>query len=200
MLWSCARRLLVGTAASAAAVALVTGAVYALDPIAPILGLGVLYLLAVVPVAAIWGLRFAIGVSVVGMLVFNWLFLPPTHTFHLAESEDWVALAVYLVVAVSVSALAARARAAQPKRSSSVARPPSPPTFPVSSSERRRVESQLPEIAVRTADLLGVSHCWIELGAPREPDPDETSRDLVAGGRHGRPDLLRRRTLSRTRR
>ena len=64
-------RLLAGTAASVAAVAVVTGAVYALDPIAPILGLGVLYLLAVVPVAAIWGLRFAIGVSVVGMLVIN---------------------------------------------------------------------------------------------------------------------------------
>src|SRR6187399_791865 len=34
-------RLLVGTGASAAAVALVTGVVYALDPIAPVLGLGV---------------------------------------------------------------------------------------------------------------------------------------------------------------
>jgi len=176
-------RLLTGTAASVAAVAVVTGVVYALDPIAPILGLGVLYLLAVVPVAAIWGLRFAIGVSVVGMLAFNWLFLPPTHTFHLAESEDWVALAVYLVVAVSVSALAARARsraaeAEQQRREAAFAADVSGLLLGASP-----VVSQLPEIAVRTADLLGVSHCWIELGAPREPDADETSRDLVAGGR-----------------
>jgi two-component system sensor histidine kinase KdpD len=46
------------------------------------------------------------------------------------------------------------------------------------------VEPLLPEIAVRTADLLGVSHCWIELGTFREPEPDEQAHDLVAGGRY----------------
>ena len=71
---------------------------------------GVLYLFAVLPVAAIWGLPFAIPVSIVSMLVFNWLFLPPTHTLRLADSENWVALAVYLVTAISVSALSDRAR------------------------------------------------------------------------------------------
>jgi two-component system sensor histidine kinase KdpD len=176
-------RLLVGTAASAAAVAVVTGLVYALDPIAPVLSLGVLYLLAVVPVAAVWGLRFGVGVSVVSMLVFNWLFLPPKHTLHLAESEDWVALTVYLVVAVSVSALAARARSRtaeseQQRREASFAADVSGLLLGASP-----IESELPEIAVRTADLLGVSHCWIELGTPREPDANETSRDLVAGER-----------------
>src|SRR6185436_9310414 len=49
-------------------------------------------------------------VSVVSMLTFNFFFLPPTHTFRLDDSENWVALAVYLVTAVSVSELAARAR------------------------------------------------------------------------------------------
>ena len=66
-----------------------------------------LYLFAVLPVAAIWGLPFAIPVSIVSMLAFNWFFLPPKHTFRLADSENWVALAVYLVTAISVSALAA---------------------------------------------------------------------------------------------
>jgi two-component system sensor histidine kinase KdpD len=128
-------------------------------------------------------LRFAVVVSVVSMLAFNWLFLPPTHTFHLAESEDWVALAVYLVVAVSVSALAARARgraaeAEQQRREAAFAADVSGLLLGASP-----VGSQLPEIAVRTADLLGVSHCWIELGPPRKPDADETFRDLAAGGR-----------------
>ncbi len=77
---------------------------------APVLSLGVLYLFAVLPVAAIWGLPFAIPVSIVSMLAFNWLFLPPTHTLRLADSENWVALAVYLVTAISVSGLSARAR------------------------------------------------------------------------------------------
>jgi hypothetical protein len=63
-------------------------------------------------VAAIWGLPFAIPVSIVSMLAFNWLFLPQTHTLRLADSENWVALAVYLVTAISVSELSARARPA----------------------------------------------------------------------------------------
>jgi two-component system sensor histidine kinase KdpD len=104
------RRPLVAASLSLAAVALVSVAVWALEPIAPVLSLGVLYLFAVLPVAAIWGLPFAIPVSIVSMLVFNWLFLPPTHTFRRAVSENWVALAVYLVTAISVSALSDRAR------------------------------------------------------------------------------------------
>ena len=96
---------------SLAAVGFVTLGVFALKPVAPVLSLGVLYLFAVLPVAALWGLRLAIPVSVVSMLAFNWFFLPPTHTFQLQDSENWVALAVYLVTAVSVSALATRRRA-----------------------------------------------------------------------------------------
>jgi K+-sensing histidine kinase KdpD len=96
--------------ASLAAVALVSAGVFALKPAAPVVSLGVLYLFAVLPVAALWGLRYAIAVSIVSMLTFNWFFLPPTHTFQLRDSENWVALAVYLVTAVSVSTLATRRR------------------------------------------------------------------------------------------
>jgi K+-sensing histidine kinase KdpD len=92
---------------SLAAVALVTGAIFALKPFAPVLSLGVLYLFAVLPVAALFGLRYAVGVSIVSMLVFNFFFLPPTHTLQLRDSENWVALAVYLVTALAVSQLAA---------------------------------------------------------------------------------------------
>jgi two-component system sensor histidine kinase KdpD len=91
-------------------VALVSLGVFALKPVAPVLSLGVLYLFAVLPVAALWGLRYAVPVSVISMLAFNWFFLPPTHTFQLRDSENWVALAVYLGTAVSVSALATRQR------------------------------------------------------------------------------------------
>ena len=95
---------------SLGAVALVSLAVFALKPVAPVVSLGVLYLFAVLPVAALWGLRYAVPVSIVSMLAFNWFFLPPTHTLQLHDSENWVALAVYLVTAVSVSWLAARRR------------------------------------------------------------------------------------------
>ena len=176
-------RLLLGTAASAGAVALVSVAVYALRPAAPVLSLGVLYLFAVLPIAVFFGLRFAVLVSVVSMLTFNWLFLPPRHTFHLAESEDWVALAVYLVTAVSVSVLADRARrraaeAEQQRREAAYAAEVAALLL-----GRPSAEGQLPAIAVLTADLLGVTHCWIELGPPRSPDPDEHARVLEAGDR-----------------
>jgi two-component system sensor histidine kinase KdpD len=177
-------RVLVAAATSIGAVAVVTGAVYALEPAAPVLSLGVLYLFAVLPVAALWGLPFALAVSIVSMLAFNWLFLPPRHTFHLSESENWVALAVYLVTAVSVSGLAARARG----RAAEAERQRREAAFAAGVStlllEQPAVAPQLGEIAIRTADLLGVSHCWIELDSSREPDPDEVAHDLHAGGRY----------------
>jgi K+-sensing histidine kinase KdpD len=95
---------------SIAVVALVTGLVYALRPIAPVVSLGVLYVLAVVAVAIVCGLSYAIPVSVGSMLVFNFLFLAPVHTLALRESENWVALAVYLTVGVVVGELATRSR------------------------------------------------------------------------------------------
>ena len=95
---------------SVGVVAVVTGAVFALRPIAPVVSLGVLYVLAVVAVAVVCGLVYAIPVSVGSMLTFNFLFLPPVHTFALRESENWVALAVYLIVGVVVGELATRSR------------------------------------------------------------------------------------------
>ena len=95
---------------SVAVVSLVTGLVYALRPIAPVVSLGVLYVLAVVAVAIVCGLSYAIPVSVGSMLVFNFLFLAPVHTLALRESENWVALAVYLTVGVVVGELATRSR------------------------------------------------------------------------------------------
>jgi two-component system, OmpR family, sensor histidine kinase KdpD len=177
-------RLLVGMAASAGAVAVVSLAVYALRPVAPVVSLGVLYLFAVLPIAVFFGLRFAVLVSVVSMLAFNWLFLPPRHTFHLAESEDWVALAVYLVTAVSVSVLADRARrraaeAEQQRREAAFAAEVSALLL-----GQGPVEERLPAIAVLTADLLGVTHCWIELGAHRPPESDEQVRALQTPDRH----------------
>jgi two-component system sensor histidine kinase KdpD len=102
--------LLVGTLASAGLVALVTAVIALVRPYVPVLSLGVLYVFAVLPVAVVWGLVLAIPVSIASMLAFNWFYLPPTHTFALSDGANWFALAVYLVTAIVVSDLAARAR------------------------------------------------------------------------------------------
>ena len=103
-------RPVTGILLSTLAVVVVTGAIYGLRTFAPVLSLGVLYVFAVLPVAVGWGLAYAIPVSLASMLAFNFFFLPPLHTFALAEGENWFALAVYLVTGVVVSELAARAR------------------------------------------------------------------------------------------
>jgi K+-sensing histidine kinase KdpD len=103
-------RIWSGVLVSALAVAAVTGLISGLKTFTPVLSLGVLYIFAVLPVAIGWGLAFAVPVSIASMLAFNFFFLPPVHTFELQESENWFALAVYLVTAVVVSELAARAR------------------------------------------------------------------------------------------
>jgi K+-sensing histidine kinase KdpD len=103
-------RHVAGIVLSLVAVALVTGAVFLLRPVAPVVSLGVLYVVAVVAVAVLYGLAYAIPVSVASMLVFNFLFLPPVHTLALHDSANWVALAVYIAVAVVVSELATRSR------------------------------------------------------------------------------------------
>jgi K+-sensing histidine kinase KdpD len=157
------RRQLTAALISVGAVAAVSVAIWALEAHAPVVSLGVLYLFAVLPVAAIWGLPFAIPVSILSMVVFNWLFLPPTHTLRLADSENWVALAVYLVTAISVSALSDRARrrteeAEQRRRDAERA------MHEARASEERRLreaveaEALRRSDAVKTAVLRSVSH------------------------------------------
>ena len=105
-----APQFLVRAVVSAVAVALVTGVIFGLKAVAPVLSLGILYLFAVLPVAVFFGLGYALAVSIASMLAFNFFFLPPLHTLALTDSENWVALAVFVVTAVVVSELATRAR------------------------------------------------------------------------------------------
>ena len=60
------------------------------------ISLGALYIVAVLAAAVLWGLLFAVAVSIVSLLVFNWFFLPPVHTFALEDPANWAALLVYL--------------------------------------------------------------------------------------------------------
>src|SRR5438445_3092333 len=99
----------------AAALGAATLLVYLLKPVAPVLSLGVVYTLAVLATAVLWGLAPAVVVSVASMLAFNYLFLPPVHTLTLADGRNWAALGVYVATGVVASELAtlARRRAAE---------------------------------------------------------------------------------------
>jgi two-component system sensor histidine kinase KdpD len=149
-----------GALVSVAAVALVTGAIELLKSHIPVLSLGVLYLFAVLPVAVVWGLAYAVPVSIASMLAFNWFFLPPLYTFTLADSRNWLALAVFLVTSVVVSELATRSRR-QARESALLAR------IATSLLEHGSVSVELERIAAEAAQALQVEGARIELG-PRQ--------------------------------
>ena len=65
------------------------------------------FLLAILGVATAWGLFEAMVSSIIGMLCFNFFFLPPVGTFTIADPQNWVALFAFLVTAVVASQLSA---------------------------------------------------------------------------------------------
>jgi len=68
------------------------------------------FLLEVLVVSALWGLRCAVFTAVVSTLAFNYYFLPPVGTFTIADPQNWAALLAFLVTAVIASQLSERAR------------------------------------------------------------------------------------------
>lgn len=107
-----------GLAAMALAVAATTAAIYGLRELVPVVSTGVLYLLAVLLVSTYWGLWLGVVTALLSAAAFNFFHIPPTGRFTIANSENWVALTVYLVTALVVSTLAgaARARAEEAER------------------------------------------------------------------------------------
>jgi two-component system, OmpR family, sensor histidine kinase KdpD len=169
------RRREVGVIASVVAVAAVTGAIELLKLAVPVLSLGALYIFAVLPVAVVWGTGFGVGVAIASMLAFNWFFLPPVHTFTLADSRNWLALLVFVVTAVVASELAARSRrrATESELLAGIA---------TSLLAHGEVRGELERIASEVARVLAVDRARIELGATGSSDP--AAYPLVAGTRH----------------
>ncbi|BCJ51409.1 hypothetical protein Asp14428_28840 [Actinoplanes sp. NBRC 14428] len=62
-----------------------------------------LFLAAVVGVALVGGLWPALLAAIAGSLMLNWFFTPPTGRFTIAQGENLLALAVFVIVAVAVS-------------------------------------------------------------------------------------------------
>jgi two-component system, OmpR family, sensor histidine kinase KdpD len=169
--------LLAGIPAAAGAVVLVSAAVALLEPHVPVLSLGVLYVFAVLPVALLWGTGLAVAVSVASMLAFNWFFLPPRHTFHLRDSGNWLALAVYLVTALVVGALAARARR---RRDDAEQRRAEAHVLAEAAADLlrgRELDAELAHLAELVGGVLGAGGARLELGE-RSAGPGEQALPL----------------------
>ena len=67
-------------------------------------------LLVVLFVATWWGARPAVAASLLGVLCFNFFFLPPFGTLTVAAPDNWIALTAFLVTAITVGQLSAHAK------------------------------------------------------------------------------------------
>src|ERR1700681_3049232 len=61
------------------------------------------YLVAILFIAAKWGLVESIVGSIVAVLCLNFYFLPPIGTFTIAEPQNWVALFAFLATSITGS-------------------------------------------------------------------------------------------------
>ncbi|MEZ5063007.1 MAG: DUF4118 domain-containing protein [Solirubrobacterales bacterium] len=156
-------RTAAGVVAAIAAVALTTALIYPLREVVPAVSTGVTYLIAVLVISTVWGLRLGLLTALLSALCFNWFHIPPTGRLTIAEGENWVALAVFLVAAVIASSVAelARARAEDADRRRREA---------ALSAEMARLllagetpDRALPEVAGRLAAALGLDWAEVEL-------------------------------------
>ena len=67
-------------------------------------------LLVVLIVATVFGSRPALLASIIGVLSFNFFFLPPLYTFTISEPQNWIAFGAFLVTAIIAGQLSSYAR------------------------------------------------------------------------------------------
>src|SRR3954453_12722652 len=162
--------LLAGGIVAGLSVAAITSLIFPLRQVSPASSNGVLYLLAVLLVSTVWGLRLGIATSIASAAAFNFFHLPPTGRFTIADGHNWVALATFLTAAIVASAVAELARVR------------------ASEAEQRRREADLSADLARTllaggarerpprgagrrlADALGLDWARIELGTTSSDD------------------------------
>ena len=91
-------------------VAAALGVAELLSKLTPLPNLSMVFLMAVLFTAVNFGTWPAIYASLLSFLIYNFFFIEPVYTFTVAEPYELLALGIFLVVAVTTSALAGRAR------------------------------------------------------------------------------------------
>jgi two-component system sensor histidine kinase KdpD len=174
------------------AVAAATGLVFALDTIAPLAGLGVVYLLAVLALAIRRGQLAALGTAALSVLALNYFFIAPRHRLTIADSENVAALVVFAIVAVVVGRLAGQARARQAHaeeraREAEVREREAEMVAGAASAvlEGAGVEAQLRAVERSLRGAAGEARMRIELNPVPSPGPGEVAVRLGAQRRSG---------------
>ena len=165
---------------SAALIAAVTAVIALLEPRVPALGLGVLYLLAVVPVALVYGSVVADAVSVASMVVFSYMFLPPRYSLDPGSPERWSVLVAFLASALVVTQLAARSRR-ETRRSAQLADEQAALRRVATLVAETESTSEIFEAVTREVGLL----CGADLARMERYESDGTVTAVAAWSREG---------------
>jgi two-component system, OmpR family, sensor histidine kinase KdpD len=167
---------LAGWFASVVLVAAATGAAVLVQAHVTLPPLAVLYLLAVVPVAVVWGAMHAVSAAVLSLLVFDFLFVPPAYALTPADPRSWPALPVFVITAVAASELAARSRR-QARESALLAR------VATCLLEQGEVSGALDRVTADVAGALGVEQARILTSQEGLRPGGADAFPLMVGGR-----------------
>jgi two-component system sensor histidine kinase KdpD len=167
------------------AIAIAPGVIAALQSTAPAVGLGIVYLLAVLAIAIRRGEIPALITSVLSVLTLNYLFVTPRHRLEISHSRDVVELAVLLIAAVVVGRLAsiARQRTAEAEDRARVASAHEREANVLAETSaailaRSSLSEQLESIGNRIATAIGAKSVRIALESPADPAPGEAAVSL----------------------
>jgi two-component system, OmpR family, sensor histidine kinase KdpD len=154
-----------GALVAIALVALCTLLIYPLKQVAPVVSLGVVYMLAVVIVSVTWGVWLGVATSLLSALAYNYFHLPPVGRLTISNGENWVALIAFVIVSMLASSVAevtrARSReAAERRREADLAAEMARLLL-----GGRRLSEDLPTASARLSQVLGLPSAAIELEA-----------------------------------
>jgi two-component system, OmpR family, sensor histidine kinase KdpD len=134
------------------------------------------FLIGVICVALVGGLIPAVLAAVIGSLFLNYYFTPPIYTFNIAEANNALALAVFVIVAVVVSSIVDDAA----RRTKQAARAGAESDLLVTTSGSiLRGEQPVQAVVDRVREAFGMDTVTL---LERDPGPDGAARQ--AGGWH----------------
>ncbi|MGI5488356.1 sensor histidine kinase [Microtetraspora malaysiensis] len=177
------------------------------DPLerwAPGSSLGVVYLLGVLVVSYLWGLRLGVPTAVISGFAFDYFHLPPAHTITIFSSWSWIALVIFVVVALLAGWAAALMRSLVVEADDRRREADTDAKMSRLLLRTERVRSALPAASQRLAKGLGLPFLTIEVDAV-PGDGERRALPLVEGTTRlgtllvpdGLPDTTMRRLRER---
>src|SRR5262245_26495835 len=129
------------------------------------LGAASVFVLAVVAASVFGGIWAGIGSSVLGFLALNYFFTEPLHTLRVHNRDDVVALAVFLVVALLVGWVVARAVAERDRATRGEREARLLNLFATKALSGEPLERVLDDLAAALVDALRLASCEIRAEA-----------------------------------